>query len=111
MRDQRIKKRRLASLLPTTSKNKNSLSIDKLSQRCAVYVDEQMSSFWLVEELPTGVCVSQRDTASLSEIAAPIWLEAYQLLEAKGESRPLNGFQVQGIFPYHEQLLLLLVNE
>ncbi len=89
----------------------NTLALDVLCQRSYVHAEEASSWFWLVEEIPSGVRVSRRDTASLAEVADAVWLPDVKLLETQTELRPLNGYHDKGVVPLNGELLLLVEDQ
>ncbi|MBA2286950.1 MAG: hypothetical protein H0W02_15870 [Ktedonobacteraceae bacterium] len=86
------------------------LPLDATCQRAFVLSQPDTERFWLIEELATGVRVSQRDARTLDELA-PAELIAETTLLAEEADRPLEPQRNVGLIPYQETLLLLLAGK
>ncbi|MDQ2716683.1 MAG: hypothetical protein M3Z08_17395 [Chloroflexota bacterium] len=86
------------------------LPLDATCRRAFVRSQPDAVRFWLIEELPTGVRVSQRDAHTLDELA-PAELIVETTLLAEEVDRPLEPQRNVGLIPYQETLLLLLAGK
>ncbi|HTK09751.1 MAG TPA: hypothetical protein VL485_21445 [Ktedonobacteraceae bacterium] len=87
------------------------IPLDASCKRAFVHTETASASFWLVEELETGVRVSQRDAATLEEIEMAAFLPDVHLQQDQENLRPLDGYREVGAIPFQGSLLLLVKDE
>ena len=86
------------------------LALDATCRRASVRAQPNAERFWLIEELPAGVRVSQRDAQTLAEVTPAELIPETQLL-AEQADRPLEPQRNVGLLPYQDTLLLLLAGK